>query len=241
MSSTIYNPWHGCHKYSEGCVNCYVYRRDDSIGKDASVITRTASFYMPLAKKKNGEYRMAPGSHIYCCMTSDFFLEDADPWREEVWKMIRERSDVDFTIITKRISRVNECLPEDWGEGYDNVTICCTMESQKQADIRLPILKELPLKHRKIICEPLLTPIDFHGQLNYMIEGVTCGGESGDRARVCDYDWILDIRRQCIEKDIPFYFKQTGANFRKDNRTYSIERRYQMSQARKAAINYKHK
>ncbi|MBQ1757102.1 MAG: DUF5131 family protein, partial [Erysipelotrichaceae bacterium] len=122
MNSITYNPWHGCHRYSEGCVNCYVYRRDDSIGKDASVITRTASFNLPVSRKRNGEYKMPSGSHVYCCMTSDFFLEDADQWRPEVWKMIRERSDVNFTVITKRIVRMHECLPEDWNDGYDNVT-----------------------------------------------------------------------------------------------------------------------
>ena len=240
MNSITYNPWHGCHRYSEGCVNCYVYRRDDSIGKDASVIIRTASFNLPVSRKRNGEYKMPSGSHVYCCMTSDFFLEDADQWRPEVWKMIRERSDVNFTIITKRIVRMHECLPEDWNDGYDNVTICCTMESQRQVDIRYPIFMSLPIKHREVICEPLLTPIDFHGQLDDRIELVVCGGESGDKARECDYEWILDIRRQCIEADVPFFFKQTGASFRKDGHLYKIERRLQMSQARKAGINYRH-
>ena len=37
----IWNPWHGCKKLSPGCANCYVYRRDDSIGKDASIVTKT--------------------------------------------------------------------------------------------------------------------------------------------------------------------------------------------------------
>ncbi len=38
----IWNPWHGCHKISPGCANCYVYRLDESIGKDASIVSKQA-------------------------------------------------------------------------------------------------------------------------------------------------------------------------------------------------------
>ena len=54
---------------------------------------------------------------------------------------------------------------EDWGMGYENVTVCCTMENQRRADERLPMFLELPIRHKQIICEPLLGPIDFHGML----------------------------------------------------------------------------
>ena len=68
----IWNPWHGCHKYSEGCANCYVYRRDEAIGKDASVITTNATFDLPLRRTRNGEYNIPSGSTVYLCMTSVF-------------------------------------------------------------------------------------------------------------------------------------------------------------------------
>ena len=67
-------------------------------------------------------------------MTSDFFLEEADEWRPAAWSMIRERADLHFVIITKRIHRFLVGLPADWGEGYEHVTICCTCENQKMAD-----------------------------------------------------------------------------------------------------------
>lgn len=50
-------------------------------------------------------------------MSSDFFLEEADEWREEAWELMRERSDVKFFLLTKRPQRVKNCLPEDWGDG----------------------------------------------------------------------------------------------------------------------------
>ncbi len=240
MKNDVWNPWHGCKKYSSGCLHCYVYRRDESIGKDASIVTKTSSFYLPLQKDRYGNYKIPPNSKIYCCMTSDFFIDEADKWREEIWDIIKLRSDVNFHIITKRIDRFLDCIPPDWNEGYDNVHICCTMENQQMVDFRLPILLSLPIKHKSIVCEPLVSNIDFQNMLNSTIENVTVGGESGTNARCCHYDWVLNIREQCIQSNIPFYFKQTGANFEKDGKIYQIERKYQQAQANKANINFKY-
>ena len=65
---------------------------------------------------------------------------------------------------------------------------------------------------------------------------VTVGCESGNEARVFDYDWVLNIREQCIKAGVPFHFKQTGAHFRKDGKLYNIPRSQQMVQAHKAGI-----
>jgi protein gp37 len=175
---------------------------------------------------------------MWTCFTSDFFIEEADAWREEAWLMIRRRSDLHFYMVTKRPERISPCLPADWGDGYENVTICCTIENQRCADERLPIFRELPIRHKEIICEPLLEAIDFHDALGSCIEQVTVGGESGRDARVCDYDWVLNIREQCIKANVPFHFKQTGAHFRKDGRLYNIARNQQMPQAKRAGIDY---
>lgn len=151
--------------------------------------------------------------------------------------MIRERRDMHFLFITKRISRFYDCIPPDWGDGWENVTICCTVENARRADERLPIYMELPIKHRHIICEPLLGPIDMERWLGGWIEGVTVGGESGPQARICNYDWVLDIREQCKRRGVPFRFKQTGYRLLKDGRLYVIERRLQHSQAKSAGID----
>ncbi len=234
----VWNTWHGCHKISDGCRNCYVYRTDSKFGKDSSVVTRNSDFSLPVQLNRNNEYKLQTDEIIYTCFTSDFFLEDADEWRVEAWDMIRTRSDLRFLIITKRIDRFNVSLPEDWGNGYNNVEICCTVENQNRADYRLPIFLDLPIKKRSIICEPLLEPIDLRPYLNSSIKEVVVGGESGYYARLCDYSWILDIRQQSVEAGVNFYFKQTGTRFKKNNKIYIIERKYQHSQAKKANINY---
>ena len=237
---SIWNPWHGCQKISPGCANCYVYRRDESIGKDASVVTKTGDYGLPLKKNRQGQYKLTPeDGTVYTCMTSDFFLDRADGWRQGCWDMIRQRQDLEFHIITKRIDRFAQCLPPDWGEGWDNVTVCCTCEDQDRADYRLPIFLSLPIKHREVICEPMLGEIDVEKYLaTGLIEKVTCGGESGDKARPCDLRWIQEVRRECIRCGVRFYFKQTGAVFVKDGRVYRIERRLQMTQADKSGYSY---
>lgn len=236
--SIPWNPWHGCHKISPGCMHCYVYRMDERHEKDSAQIYKTQNFNLPLRKDRSGAYKILPGSCLATCFTSDFLLEEADAWRDEAWRMIRERSDVDFFFVTKRIERLEQCLPPDWGQGYDNVEINCTVENQQMAEYRLPILHDARVAHKGIVCEPLLSAIDLSPYLGDWVRQVVAGGESGSDARVCDYDWILDLRRQCVAAGVPFYFKQTGARLRKEGKVYRIRRQYQHAQARKAGINY---
>ena len=238
MDSIIWNPWHGCKKYSAGCKNCYVYRRDNSVGRDASKVEKTKSFGLPLERNKNLQFKITSGTIVYTCMTSDFFIDEADEWREDIWRIIRQRSDLEFIIITKRIVRFSDCTPLDWGGGYDNVTICCTIENQEQCDIRFPVLNKIPAKKKMICCEPLLTDIDMRKYLNKDILRIIAGGESGKNARICNFDWVLNIRSQCIEANIPFFFKQTGANFIKDGKLFAIPRKFQHIQAKKAGIDF---
>jgi protein gp37 len=238
--SKIWNLWHGCHKLSVGCRYCYVYRGDAKHDVDSTIVTKTKSYDLPVQKKRNGDYKVPAGTLVYTCFTSDFFVEDADLWRVEAWDMIRLRDDLTFLMITKRIDRLQESLPADWGNGYDHVTICCTVENQDRADYRLPLYKAAPIKHKIIICEPVLERIDLRPyDIGTWVEQVVVGGESGNEARPCHYDWVLDIREVCVENNVSFWFKQTGAKFVKDGRLYHIRRQFQHSQARKAGINFR--
>lgn len=237
MQAAYWNLWHGCHKKSEGCEHCYMHRRDAKYGLDLTEIKLNKIFRLPVQKDRQGEYKIPSGTLIYTCFTSDFLIEEADDWRAEAWEMIRERSDCRFIFLTKRIERFMVNLPHDWGEGWEHVSVGCTCENQQTADERLPIFVSLPVKHRIIINEPLLSAVNMKKYLPHGIESVSVGGESGPDARICDYDWVLDIRRQCIEAGVSFNFRQTGARLRKDGRLYRILRKMQHSQAKKANIN----
>lgn len=236
-----WNPWHGCKKISPGCLNCYVYRRDSEFGKDSSVVTKTSNFNLPVMRNRKGQYKFTQDDgSVFTCGTSDFFLDEADEWRAEAWSFIKERKDINFLIITKRIDRFEVNLPEDWKDGYDNVTIGCTCENQDRADYRLPIFIHMPIKHRIIIHEPMLESINIEGYICHgKIESVICGGESGDEARICDFNWVLNTMNQCIRYDVPFHFKQTGAHFKKGNKIYNVPRKEQMKQAAKAGIDFR--
>jgi len=236
-----WNPWHGCTKISPGCKYCYVYRQDEMYSSEiaSSICRKTAAFDLPVKLKRDRTYKIPSGKTVFTCFSSDFLLKDADEWRPDCWKMMRQRQDLYFYFFTKRIDRLKECLPPDWGEGYPNVLIGCTVENQEMADYRLPIFKSLPIQHKSIIVAPLLGPLDISNYLDSSIEQVSVGGESGTNARACNYDWVLSIQKQCVEKDVPFRFHQTGALLIKDGKQYSIPRKFQHSQAHKAGIDYK--
>lgn len=218
-------------KVSPGCRFCYVYRQDEMYGSEiaSNLARKTAAFNLPVKRKRDNTFKIPSGKIVFTCFTSDFLLEDADPWRPECWEMMRFRSDCMFYFFTKRIDRLERCLPPDWGDGYENVIIGCTVENQAMAERRLPIFKELPIRHKSIIVAPMLERMDISRWLDDTIEEVSVSGESGVGARPCDFDWILDLRSQCVAKEVPFRFHQTGAYFIKDGRTYRIHRRHQLS------------
>ena len=150
--------------------------------------------------------------------------------------MIKERSDIEFLILTKRIDRFLVSLPLDWNDGYDNVFIGCTVENQAEADRRLPLFLSYPIKRRFIACAPLLEAIDLTPYL-HGVEHVTVGGETSREARECNYDWVLDIRKQCVEANVTFWFKNTGSLFMRNGTLEKINPFKQTAFAKELDIN----
>lgn len=240
----IWNPWHGCVKCSEGCENCYMYYLDRMRGMDGSQIYRTkAAFDYPVQKNKYGNYRIPSGSAIHVCLTSDFFLREADGWRGEAWDMMRERRDVKFFLITKRPERVADCLPSDWENGWENIALSVTCENQRRADERLPILLSLPFRHKRVMCAPLLGQVSVEKYLRSgQIEQVMCGGENYDGARPCDFEWVKILRRECEACDVTFCFFETGTVFVKDGKRYHLpDKGVQSRMAHKSGMSYEGK
>ena len=233
----MWNPWRGCRKCSEGCLHCYIHKGDEKRGVNTNDIVKTKDFCKPIEKLKNGNYKMKAGI-VYLCFSTDFLIEEADVWRKECWDMIKERQDCTFLFLTKRIDRFADCIPADWGNGYENVVVCCTVENQKNADKRLSLFESLPIKHKCITAQPLLEKINIEPYLDN-IELVVVGGESDKFARPLDYAWVLDIREQCIRNNISFEFRQCGTHFIKDGKEYKLQTKDLCSQARKAEIDFK--
>lgn len=237
----IWNPWHGCVKISEGCENCYMYFLDRMRDMNGADIYRTKNgFNYPLQKDRKGNYKVKSGETLRVCMTSDFFLAEADKWRNEAWEIINIRRDVKFYLLTKRPQRVADCLPENWGNGWENVFFNVTCENQKRADQRIPILLELPFKHKGVMCAPFIGEVKLDKYLQTgQIEQVVCGGENYDGARPCNFDWVKSLRAECEKNNVTFCFIETGTKFIKDKKLYNMpSKQIQAEMAYKSGISY---
>ena len=240
----IWRPWHGCTKISEGCAHCYMYFLDKIHGnQDGSKIYKTKNMRYPLMRNKDGTYKIKSGEQIRVCMSSDFFLPEADEWREEAWDIMRIRKDVIFFILTKRAERIEKNLPRDWGEGWENVFLNVTCENQKRADERIPILLSIPAKHKGIMCAPFIGPVSIAKYLQQgLLEQVIVGGENYDGARPCHFTWVQNLRAECVQYQVKFCFIETGTKFIKDGKTYTLkDKNLQAKMAFKSALNFEGK
>lgn len=239
--SDIWNPWHGCKKVSEGCRNCYMYSLDKRRDRNGSDIYKVkGNFDLPIQRDRKGEFYIPSGSTIRVCMTSDFFLKEADCWRDEVWSMIKKRSDVFFYLLTKRIERVSECLPSDWGDGWENVWLNVSVENQRAADRRIPQLLALPFKHKGLMAAPLIGEVRLDDYLKTgKLAHVIVGGENYEGARPCHYEWVEKLYRSCVQHNVNFEFIETGNHFVKDGKSYTVPKHLQAEQAKKAGFTYR--
>jgi len=181
-------------------------------GQDPNLVKRTAdpTFYAALKWKEP--------KLIFTCSWSDFFIKEADPWRNDAWEVIRNTPQHQWQCLTKRISRVPNCLPEDWGDGFPNVWLGVSVENQAYVD-RIEMLADIPAKIRFISFEPLLGPIDLgplveSGVMDKIHWGIL-GGESGNdtgkyRYRPCEIKWMEDLVNQLKSLGIKVFVKQLG-------------------------------
>ncbi len=241
INDKIWNPWHGCHRYSEGCQNCYAYFLDKRYGRDTNEVVKNKSdFNLPVKKDKNGAWKLPSGSYVRVCMASDFFLEEADAWRIEAWDFIRRRKDVTFSLLTKRANRIKDCLPYDWGDGWDNVAFSVSCENQKRLEERMPFLLDLPTKHRWVSLKPFIGEVDIEPYLaTGKIETVLAGGENYLGSRPLHYEWVKKVHDACEKYNVQLIFGQTGNVFVVDGKEYKIRNRTdQMVQALKSGLYY---
>ena len=232
------------HKMQRGLrALLYVFSGSAERAGRQKIYKTKSGFDYPLKKRRDGSYRVKSGEMLRVCMTSDFFLEEADEWREEAWDIIYQRRDVAFFLLTKRPERVMQCLPGDWGDGWPNVFFNVTCENQRRADERIPILLSLPFCHKGIMCAPLIGPVELGRYLETgMIEQVIAGGENYGGARPCRFEWIQALRRECEKADVTFCFMETGTNFVKDKKTYHMpSKALQSEMAHKSGMNFRGK
>ena len=152
-----WNPWRGCTKVSPGCRNCYMFVAQNRYGNNPSVVTRTKTWRDPARWQRQAEASDTI-ELVFTCSWSDWFHKDADPWRDEAWQVIASCPNLAFQILTKRPDRIADCLPDDWGTGYQNVWLGTSIESNRYVH-RADTLRDVPAQVRFISAEPLLGPL----------------------------------------------------------------------------------
>lgn len=217
-TSMTYNPWHGCHKVSPGCRFCYMYQDKKRYGQDPDIVVRSkdATFRAPLKWQEQVDKGKRVGNErlVFTCSWSDFFIEEADPWREEVWEIIRKTPGLIYQILSKRPERIRDHLPPDWGNGWPHVWLGVSTENQAWFEKRWSILRTIPAAVRFLSYEPALGPLSLEGCRKEQLwpDQVLCGGESGPHARGCDIAWLRSLKDQCAAADVACFIKQLGAH-----------------------------
>jgi hypothetical protein len=174
-------------------------RLDAKYDRDSSVCQKTGSFRLPVKRSRKGEYVLTGGETVYTCFTSDFFVEDADEWRAEAWAMIRERQDLNFFYHHEEDSPFpRAACPAIGATATTTLPSLLTVENQARAADRLPVFMKEPIKHKSIY----LRATSGSDRLSPPILAPRSGRwwpaeKSGGGARVCDYDWVLNLREQC--------------------------------------------
>ncbi len=210
-TKSTWNPVTGCTKVSPGCSHCYAERmayRLQAMGQPNYVDGFKLTLHpqvldLPLGWKK-------PQTILVNSM-SDLFHEDVPlSFILEVFDVMRRASWHDFQILTKRSKRVSELSSElEWPE---NVWMGVSVENADCA-FRIQNLRSTGASVKFLSLEPLLGPLPDLDLSR--IDWVIVGGESGPGARPIKQPWVIEIRDQCQNASVPFFFKQWGGTNRK--------------------------
>lgn len=204
-TDATWNPWHGCKKVSAACKYCYMFRDKERYGQEPTTVLKSKTgFKFPLKQKE--------GNLIFTCSWSDWFIAEADEWRDEAWEVIRQCPQHTFQILTKRPERIKDHLPKFFDEIADRVWMGVSVESQAQVD-RLEYLIDMPCKIFASF-EPLLGPIKWDENMTHL-DWCIIGGESGNETgkylyRPTKLEWMEYLVQQALDHDVACFVKQTG-------------------------------
>lgn len=164
------NFWEGCTRVSLGCDRCYAADRDRRFhksahwGTGAPRLPHLLTAWNEIALWNRGAAKAGERRRVFINSLSDFFDNEVPwIWRWIAWRVIRQCSNLDFILVTKRIGNVPKMLPGDWGDGYPNVWLVITVVNQEEADRDVPKLLGIAARVRGLSCEPLLGPITIPG------------------------------------------------------------------------------
>src|SRR5262245_52876108 len=210
-TESTWNPLTGCTKISPGCKHCYAERmalRLQAMGQANYVNGFTLTLHenaleLPLRwKKPQTIFVNSMSDMFHQRVPRDFIVRAFDVMGRAYWHR--------FQILTKRAERLAFISPDlCWSE---NVWMGVSVENDSYS-YRIDYLRETDAAIKFLSLEPLLGPLN-HLNLN-SVDWVIVGGESGPRARPMQPEWVRSIRDQCLNANIPFFFKQWGGVWKK--------------------------
>lgn len=215
-----FNPWWGCTKVSDGCKFCYASTMSKRYGHDVWGVNRprrllSDNHWRTPIKWNTDAKEAGRRDRVFCASMADVFEEQAPEGQlSRLWELIRLTPYLDWQLLTKRPHRIEESLPRDWGQGYQNVWLGTSVEDHRVLH-RIDQLVRVPASVHFLSLEPLIGPLPNLPLKN--IEWVIVGGESGAGARPIMEEWVIDIKSQCEVNNIPFFFKQWGGVHKKKN------------------------
>ena len=202
-----WNPSAGCTKISSGCKNCYaevMSKRLQAIGTKG--YENGFNFNVVESRLNEPLNRKKPTVYFVNSMSDIFHNEMPVHFLNKIFDVIEKNPYHTYQILTKRADRMYEYLSAR--NIPDNIWLGVTVENKNEG---LPRIDKLRLLNSEVLflsMEPLLENL---GEINLKnINWVIVGGESGNKARPMDLKWILNIKQQCEDRNIAFFFKQWG-------------------------------
>ncbi|WP_333873103.1 DUF5131 family protein [Methylobacter sp.] len=218
-ADATWNPVTGCSKMSQGCKYCYAERDWPRMAKVPAYVGRKFTDVRWHYDRLEIPLRWQKPRLIFVNSMSDLFHESVPfDFIHRVMVSMQQAPRHIYQVLTKRPARVLEFF-DYWGdeakEGFaelmPNVWLGVSVEDQKTASERIPLLLSAPAAVHWISAEPLLGKVDIRsGHIPNGLDWVVVGGESGPNARPMHPDWVRSLRDQCIAAEVPFLFKQWG-------------------------------
>lgn len=202
-----WNPTTGCDKVSAGCKNCYAEVMANRLqamgtpgyenGFDFSIMPERLE--QPLKRKKSTKYFVNSMSDLFHEKMPNEFLDKImgiiDLTPQHVYQILTKREDRMFEYFQ------NRRVPE-------NIWLGVTVEDKKHGVPRIDKLRNINATIKFLSVEPLLQDI---GEIDLSgIHWVIVGGESGAKARPMKPEWALNVKKQCEDQNVAFFFKQWG-------------------------------
>jgi protein gp37 len=201
-----WNPVTGCTKLSQGCKNCYAERmakRLKLMGSERYENGFAVTMHEDLVELPK---RWKKPRTIFVNSMSDLFHPDVSiDFIRRIFVTMGECPQHTFQVLTKRADRLAGMANKfNWPT---NVWMGVSVEDERVLE-RVDYLRQVPASVRFLSCEPLIGPLRNMNLVE--IDWVIVGGESGPRSRPMALSWVEDIRRQCEEAGVAFFFKQWG-------------------------------